>query len=445
MGNVKKSISYYIGGKTHTVEVEISKRTRRSGGNGNIFFDGEYAIKVLRMTGNIEKYKRMVNEIREALIIQKHKAESVVPLLYSNIPEFDDQKEGNDVMFYVMPRCTTLEDVPSTIEDYIELLLQSANSLKSIHDCGYAHRDVKKKNILKYKGKWIMSDYGCIYPYSFEERITEDASFVGPQGSPEELQKIDVEIKDKAFEISVFQSSDAFLFAKMMWQIITKKNIFEGSFVKGSDEYWCYFEQFKMCYPNARVLPLLEIMEKTVLYNKSEWDSRLKLVEIIEKLENYREYLSYEGNDEYKRYIANECALLFEKNNLSRESYYDSTESIDSFFKSLSKTGTLLISDDSFNYNDSYAANKKYVFISDNKILEFKPLRIELTRDKNNLLSEIRISVELGSVILKTQFQDGGIETQLSNDTIRIKLIGEAQQENAQIKMSKINFNPLII
>lgn len=281
-----------------------------SGGNANVlFYKNRYAVKILKKIDDEEKYRRFINEIHESEKIRKKYPDAIIPILYSNIPPFKELKNLSNFCYYVMPKCEKINGVKD-FDEYIEILLDVTDSLDKIHKCGYAHRDVKMSNILKYNGKWILSDYGCIFPYD-GERISGNGEKVGPEGCPEELKHVDANASgmNKKNLTKLYQSSDCFLFAKMIWHLVCKGEIFHGSFKQGDMNYNKYIDDVERSFGNQLMSSLLEIMEKTIIYETKKWKERLTLVDIIDKL-NHLYSLVKRKDKEYEKYMLKQ-KLLF--------------------------------------------------------------------------------------------------------------------------------------
>lgn len=98
----------------------------------------------------------------------------------------------------------------------LEQLLQLGTCIKALHDLGYAHRDIKPKNLLLYKNRMYLSDFGLVWNQnSTEEHITEVNDRLGPMAiRPPELQPV-----KNVIEID-YRKSDVYLFAKTVWMIL---------------------------------------------------------------------------------------------------------------------------------------------------------------------------------------------------------------------------------
>ena len=337
-------INFSIDGKSYSLIYDPQSTVDGEGGNGRVLLtdDKLYAVKVLKRINNYERYKRFVREINAAKTIDGVVPGAVIPILHSHIASFDDQKGKKDVSYYVMPKCQEGSKMPKDLkyDEYIKFLLDVSESLLKIHECGYAHRDVKKSNVLKYKGKWLLADLGCSYTHTVE-RITGKTERIGPKGCPEELCRYD-DSDQKPDTLKLYQSSDAFLFAKMIWQTLVGGESFDGSFVHGDYNYRRYIKKANELYSNRLFLPLVEIMERTILYEALKWEKRMTMKEIRDKLEWLQNY-SGENDDLLLRQKMLVFAALKEPSCLS----YQDPACFSDFFANLPK-GTRIDIDPAF-------------------------------------------------------------------------------------------------
>ena len=366
-------ISFSIDGVIYSFIHEVEKKARNSGGNANVIIvQDKYAVKILNSFDDEEKYKRFIIEIETAEKVTKRAKDAVIPILHKNIPSFEDQKEGKDICYYVMPKCETVKSISYDIkyDEYLDILIDASDSLLKIHNCGYAHRDVKKSNILFYQGHWLMSDYGCSFSKVIP-RITDKGEKVGPKGCPEELKNIEPK-QNAGNALRLFQSSDSFLFAKMAWHLIVDGEIFEGSFVRGDNNYKKYLGEAIKRFENKLFLPIIYIMEKTIIYEASRYKERMSLKEIREKLIQLK-YLSNinVNSEEYAQQLLEQHLLVYMSNADYEYMAYKNINDFKAFFAGL-PNGTKMKIDKSYVPSGEllYDSNKSNILDESNCIFK---------------------------------------------------------------------------
>lgn len=386
-------ISFSIDDKPYAVVYDPKSKADYQGGNGRILFtdDHLYAVKILKRINDLERYKRFAREVEAVKNIGRAVPGAVIPIMFSYIPDFDDQKSENDISYYVMPNCQAGSRMPKEwkYEEYIKFLLDVSESLLKIHECGYAHRDVKRTNVLKYKGKWLLSDLGCSYVNGVE-RITGENETVGPKGCPEELERIDVSDR-KPDALRLYQSSDAFLFAKMIWQSLVGGETFDGSFVHGDNNYRRYIGRANILFGNLLFLPLVEIMEHTILYEARNWDKRMTMREIHDTLERLHGFS--EQIEECNGLLLKQKLLVFSAMETPSYRSYQEPLRFHEFFSNLPKgtrielssayvqEGFVIFDSNSFSEVDGVAGTFRIVFMMGRSSIIFKLEEIKIYDD----------------------------------------------------------------
>lgn len=198
------------------------------GGNGAVFAvdiingdkcvpeEMQWAVKFLVVSlqdeRELEKRRiRFQKEIEEVCILQE-KVDGILPIHDSSI----FCKKQQDYLWYLMPMAMKYEPRDFSLLEKLEQLLQLGTCIKALHDLGYAHRDIKPKNLLLYKNRMYLSDFGLVWNQnSTVEHITEVNDRLGPMAiRPPELQPV-----KNVIEID-YRKSDVYLFAKTVWMIL---------------------------------------------------------------------------------------------------------------------------------------------------------------------------------------------------------------------------------
>lgn len=198
------------------------------GGNGAVFSvdiinsdecvseEMQWAVKFLVVSPQdereLEKRRcRFQKEIEEVRVLQE-KVDGILPIYDSSIY----CKKQQEHLWYLMPMAMKYEPRDYSLLEKLEQLLQLGICIKELHDLGYAHRDIKPKNLLLYKNRMYLSDFGLVWNQnSTDEHITEVNDRLGPMAiRPPELQPV-----KNVIEID-YRKSDVYLFAKTVWMVL---------------------------------------------------------------------------------------------------------------------------------------------------------------------------------------------------------------------------------
>ena len=176
------------------------------------------------------------------------------------------------------------------IENYsvlekVQHMHQVGDSISELHKLGYAHRDIKPKNLLIYKNRLCLSDFGLIWNIDEENgHITEVNDRLGPQNiRPPELKMIaEVDGID-------YRKSDVYLFAKTIWMIL--RNDYNNGF---PDEYSRNKSAFYMDKDDLNIEtaePLHRLLEEAT---KNEYWERNTVEDCIGYIELLISVIKYE-------------------------------------------------------------------------------------------------------------------------------------------------------
>lgn len=242
-----------------------------NGGNGEVFaveiIDGGdtlpkekgYAIKFLTVSQKnvkeVEKRKkRFEKEIRQVVTLQ-NSVEGILPIYDASIYSEDSQKK----LWYLMPIAKPYEAKNYSIKQRLEHMLQLGESIMQLHAIGYAHRDIKPKNLLMFKKRLYLSDFGLVWNINDQdEHITEAKDCLGPKAiRPPELQSAgDINDVD-------YRKSDVYLYAKTLWMILYCNNSgFFAEYLRNRSEV--YIDKNKLKIETAE--PLHCLMEEATKY-----------------------------------------------------------------------------------------------------------------------------------------------------------------------------------
>jgi serine/threonine protein kinase len=168
------------------------------GGNSYVYkakdSEMEIAIKVFRRFDDNGRYERFIQEL---ITVQKLKdVQGIIPILFinSNAPEklvpLEQVEEVSQLGYFGMPFFdkSLSEELKTTNADdgtlAVQLTLEIANIVSTIHSLGYAHRDLKPENILIEKsGSLLISDFGLSIDLKNipdpDDRLSEKKELIG--------------------------------------------------------------------------------------------------------------------------------------------------------------------------------------------------------------------------------------------------------------------------
>lgn len=187
-----------------------------------------YAIKVFSAPKDQNKReKRFIKEINTVLNLQD-RIEEIVPIYDYSLGDGDG---NNERLWYLMPKAESYNYLKRSDSENLTLLRRLGDTIAQLHEMNFAHRDIKIDNILLYDNKLYLSDFGLVWDYSDDQKLTGDGEGIGPHDiRPPELERYSDRIDNFDFRVS-----DVYLFAKTMWIILTRRrNGFKGEYSRGN-------------------------------------------------------------------------------------------------------------------------------------------------------------------------------------------------------------------
>lgn len=266
----------------------IVKEKIGEGGNGIVcaaeLIDGgeklpykkSYAIKFLKVSSKDEREKekrvqRFIKEIKTVFSFQNN-VSGIIPIYDASI--FLEENQEN--LWYLMPKAERYNLKSFTVQEKLEQMIQVGNCIKQLHECGFAHRDIKPKNLLVLENRLCLSDFGLIWNIEdIDGTITEVNDRLGPQNiRPTEMQIIE------AVDGMDYRKSDVYLFAKTIWVVLHDdySKGFSGEYSRNHSTVYINKDDFKL----ETAEPLHCLMEQCTIYKY--WD-RID----VEKCINYLE------------------------------------------------------------------------------------------------------------------------------------------------------------
>lgn len=214
-----------------------------------------------------ERYKRFCREISTLTEIG-NLISGVIPLVDFCCSE--DCPKNNYEAWYVMPKAQPRHiNRKEKLEHILSDMLQLAETIKEIHQRDIVHRDIKPDNILKYKDRICLCDFGLVYIES--EPLTQLGEKVGPlKILPPEMDGIWEPIRGYDYK-----PSDVYLFVKVVWMYIKRDYYgFRGEYQRGDTQI--YLEKTKF---NIKTFePIHEMLEGGT---KTDWSKRISIEECI--------------------------------------------------------------------------------------------------------------------------------------------------------------------
>lgn len=264
------------------------------GGNGTVFTadiveGGEmipqrsgYAIKFLAVTLNDEnesekRRSRFIKEIEEVLSFQ-NSVKGIIPIYDTSI----SCKNQDELLWYLMPKAEPFIPKKYSVSQKLMYMSNLGNCIRELHRLGYAHRDIKTKNLLLLEGMLCLADFGLVWNSDhMDEHITEINDRLGPQAiRPPELSKIG------QIDGIDYRKSDVYLYAKTIWMVLYCNNGgFPSEYSRMSDSVYIDKEEFQM----ETAEPLHLLMEGATKHNY--WE-RIDIDDCISYVENQRRVIS---------------------------------------------------------------------------------------------------------------------------------------------------------
>jgi serine/threonine protein kinase len=174
------------------------------------------AVKVLRTEGaRSDSYQRFQREVREHARLTGEGFRGVLPLLDHHLPAEPGQK---DLSYLVTPMAKRLDRALGErppLESVVKAVAAIADTLARLHHLSIAHRDVKPGNCYRYKGEWVLGDFGLIEtPLDAAAALTVGAKALGPWAfiAPEMVHHADTAAGSPA---------DVYSLGKTLWALAT--------------------------------------------------------------------------------------------------------------------------------------------------------------------------------------------------------------------------------
>lgn len=127
------------------------------------YLDEDYVIKYFK-GDNWNRYKRFISETKKIKIINQHIEICTPSIIEKYLPRCNICKTKNINIkkspFYIMEKAEEFTYKDLDFVDKIDKIIEIALKLHQMHNFGFIHRDIKPKNMVYYKGRLSLIDYG---------------------------------------------------------------------------------------------------------------------------------------------------------------------------------------------------------------------------------------------------------------------------------------------
>ncbi len=204
----------------YSLKYSCKKKSLGSGGNGVVKEvqdkDGSvFALKTLLPKAREKKTTklRFRDEIKTMVKLGKTNT-GVIPIIDYSLKEY----------WYVMPVAEDISTHCNNIDEIVDAIIQIAESLILIHKQGYAHRDIKPKNILYYREHFVLCDFGLVEIPDNPNNLTSSKQRVGAVRTLAPEMSRNPKAADG-------RKADVYSLAKTLWILLSgNDDSFEGQY-----------------------------------------------------------------------------------------------------------------------------------------------------------------------------------------------------------------------
>ena len=202
-----------------------------------------------------------------------------MPIIDKELPCWSAMNKN--AAWYLMPKAECYKVYRRhSIIDKINDMLDLARIIQAIYNKGYAHRDIKPDNILIYKNKLHLSDFGLVWQVE-EQRLTRTNERIGPSRiMPPELEHV---YPERSID---YTYSDVYLFAKVLWMTLREDNNgFRGQYNR--EDIQIYLDKNKFGLKTLE--PIHELLEQST---KEDIGKRINIDNCITLLEEQKKIIT---------------------------------------------------------------------------------------------------------------------------------------------------------
>ncbi len=201
------------------------KRQLGEGGNGVVWLavdkkSQEAAIKVFSGE-KLDRYARFRDEVKA--MIRNRDIEGILPILDHNLPK--QLRDGP--AWYSMPVGIPLRTYLSAKKPFsiVQQFILIAETLEKLHRRKVAHRDIKPQNLIFWKGRAYLADFGLV-KFPGKASITRTNERLGP------IWFMAPEMRRDANSADPFRA-DSYSLTKTLWAFLTNTFLgFDGQYAK---------------------------------------------------------------------------------------------------------------------------------------------------------------------------------------------------------------------
>lgn len=279
-----------------------------------------------------ERYKRFCNEI---ITLNKigTSIHGIIPIVDSYCVKECPKK--NDEAWYIMPKAQPKKiNCKEKIENILSDMLQLAETINFIHQHEIVHRDIKPDNILIYKNRICLCDFGLVYVES--ESLTQIGEKIGPlKILPPEMDGMWEPIRGYDYK-----PSDVYLFVKVVWMYIKGDYYgFRGEYKRGDTQIYLEKDKFKI----KTFEPIHEMLEGGT---KTKYIDRISIEDCILLLKKQISVCDDTmGMEQLQEYIYKENMLYFKNTETPNIVSYNEENTINRFMNQAVAGYRFVISD----------------------------------------------------------------------------------------------------
>ncbi|MGS2738759.1 protein kinase domain-containing protein [Sinomicrobium sp. M5D2P17] len=243
------------------------------GGNGEVWqcenSKGKIgAIKLIK-TLTQKSYNRFLDEIK--VVEANSDIDGIIPIIDKNLPK---ELDGTEIPYFVMPVASSAEKAlkGQAIEKKIDSIIEIAKTLKNLHDRKISHRDIKPPNILVYKSRFCIADFGLV-DFPSKKDISHINEVIGAKWTMAPEMKRESSSADSL-------KADVYSLAKTLWIILTENQKgFDGQYSTDS------IIELRKFYNSHYTSPIDKLLTGST---DNDPDKRPTMKQFINELENWK-------------------------------------------------------------------------------------------------------------------------------------------------------------
>jgi len=190
--------------------------------------------------------------------------------------------------WYLIPEALeyNLRRIRSTEEKLIGMR-DIGQCIAQLHARNFVHRDIKPQNLLVYKNRVCLSDFGLVLNMDeTEEHITDIHEDMGPMIiRPPEMRSIE------NLDGIDYKKSDVYLFAKTVWIILTgERGGFPEEYKRSEKRFYLYKKKLRI----ETAEPLHEMLESAI---KHYWWDRIDISMCVQHIDDQLDIIAKRASE----------------------------------------------------------------------------------------------------------------------------------------------------